>query len=68
MGNIIGEPLKQYVTNQIKARQTLHGSGAGPNSSPRNDNQINLLNSSTAWIKLASAVQIKDKKRLKSCL
>jgi hypothetical protein len=64
MGNIIGEPLKQYVTNQIKARQTLHGSGAGPNSSPRNDNQINLLNSSTAWIKLASAVQIKDKKRL----
>jgi hypothetical protein len=56
---IIGEKLQGYVINQINARQSLHGSGAGVNSSNiRSDEQINLLNSNTSWIKLASGISI----------
>jgi hypothetical protein len=58
MGNIIGEPLDGYVTNQIKARQTLHGSGVRFNFNERTSDQINILNSNTAWVKLASGVSI----------
>jgi len=60
--SIIGESLQPYVINQINARQRLHGSGAGtankdtPNL--RSDQQINLLNSNTSWIKLASGVSV----------
>jgi len=64
MGNVIGEPLKGYVIDQINARQKLYGSGAGPNLIPRTDVQINLISSPTAWIKLASAVRITDSQRL----
>lgn len=60
--SIIGESLQPYVINQINARQRLHGSGAGTanDNSPnlRSDQQINLLNSNTSWIKLASGVSI----------
>ena len=58
MGNIIGEPLDGYVTNQIKARQTLHGSGVRFNFNERTSDQINILNSNTAWVKLASGIFI----------
>jgi hypothetical protein len=64
MGNVIGEPLKDYVIRQIEARQKLYGSGAGPKLEPRTDAQINLISSPTAWIKLASAVRITDSQRL----
>lgn len=48
---IIGEKLQGYVINQINARQSLHGSGAGINSSnARSDEQINLLNSNTSQL------------------
>lgn len=63
MGNVIGEPLDGYVVNQIKARQTLHGSGVRFDFNERNPDQINILNSNTAWIKLASGVSI-SKERL----
>jgi len=71
MANIIGEPLRQYVIDQINARQALHGSGVFKTTSDsssdiyslfnnylRSDDQINTLNSNTAWIKLASGVSI----------
>jgi hypothetical protein len=56
---IIGEELEDYVVNQINARQTLHGSGAGNDiTNIRNDQQINLLNSNTSWVKLASGISV----------
>lgn len=65
---IIGEKLESYVIDQINARQRLHGSGAGTanNNSPslRSDQQINLLNSNTAWVKLASGISV-DASRLR---
>jgi len=61
MSNIIGEPIPRYVIDQINARQTLHGSGA--RGGTRSDQQINLLNSSTSWIKLASGISV-DSTRL----
>jgi hypothetical protein len=60
---IIGEELEGYVIDQILLRQSLHGSGV--NNSFRSDNQLNVLNSNTSWIKLASGVSITDGKRLK---
>jgi len=60
--NIIGEPLEDYVIDQIKARQSLHGSGV---DKFRTFTQINVLNSPTAWMKLASSVKITKQQRLK---
>jgi hypothetical protein len=62
---IIGDELEDYVIKQIKARQTLHGSGVGHTGTLRTDKQINLLNSNTSWIKLASGVSISGSNRLK---
>lgn len=56
---IIGERLEPYVIDQINARQKLHGSGAGLNNL-RLDQQINLLNSNTSWVKLASGISISE--------
>jgi hypothetical protein len=64
---IVGQKLEPYVINQIKARQRLHGSGAGTANDGslnlRTDQQINLLNSNTSWIKLASGISV-DAQRL----
>ncbi len=60
---IIGEELEDYVINQINRRQSLHGSGV--NTTFRSDNQLNVLNSTTSWIKLASGVSITNSARLK---
>ncbi len=46
MANIIGEPLKAYVANQINARQKLHGSGVFktiPNSSTNDNSSLYSL-------------------------
>jgi len=60
---IIGEELEGYVIDQILLRQSLHGGGV--NNSSRSDNQLNVLNSNTSWVKLASGVSITNGKRLK---
>jgi hypothetical protein len=65
MGNVIGQPLDDYVVNQIKARQKLHGSGVRSEKNTRTEDQLNILNSNTSWIKLASGVTISDEERLK---
>jgi hypothetical protein len=57
---VIGEELEGYVIKQINARQTLHGSGVGHTGTLRTDKQINLLNSNTSWIKLASGVSVSE--------
>lgn len=59
---IVGEILPSYTINQINRRQTLHGSGV--NTEFRSDNQLNVLNSNTSWIKLASGISVTDGKRL----
>ncbi len=54
-GNLIGEPFDKYVFDQIDKRQTLQGKGFKGN---RSDTDIQLLNSSTSFLKLASGVDI----------
>jgi hypothetical protein len=56
MANVIGEPIEGYVAKQIEARQKLHGSGTY--TTTRSDNQINLLNANTSWVKLGSGVSV----------
>jgi hypothetical protein len=56
MPKIIGEKLRDYVVDQIKARQEAHGSGTDGNT--RTLNQLTYLNSKTAWVKLASGIKI----------
>lgn len=60
MANIIGEPFKKYVANQINIRQKAHGSGTDGTS--RTPEQITYLNSKTAWVKLASGIKVDDKR------
>ena len=55
MSNIIGESVDGYVASQINVRQFVNGSGAGSN---RTDNEINLLNSNTSWVKLGSGISV----------
>jgi len=58
MPNIIGEPLRPYVKSQINTRQKAHGSGVYGNRTP---DQLAYLNSKTAWVKLASGVEIDNR-------
>ena len=51
-GNLIGEPFKSYVNEQIKARQKVHG------KTERTLEEISYLNSRNAWIKMASGVTL----------
>lgn len=62
---IIGEKLPGYVIDQIKQRQSSNLHGSGVNTEFRTDNQLNVLNSNTSWIKLASGVSITNVSRLK---
>jgi hypothetical protein len=57
MPNIIGEPLRSYVKNQINVRQRVHGSGVYENRTPE---QLAYLNSKSAWVKLASGISASD--------
>ena len=52
MGNIVGEPFKDYVKTQIKKRQEIHG------KKTRDSTEISYLNSRTSWVKLVSGTQI----------
>jgi hypothetical protein len=53
-GNLIGEPFKDYVNNQIKLRQEKQGKFS------RSLEEIQYLSNKNAWIKLASGVSIED--------
>ena len=59
-GNLIGEQFDQYVFNQIKVRQELMSSGFGGVSIT--PNQIQVLNNKNSFIKLASGVDLFQKK------
>jgi len=58
--NLIGEEFEEYVRKQINVRQKIHGSGT-PNN-PRSIEYLNYLNSKTAWVKLASGVNISEER------
>ena len=60
--SIVGEPYKDYVKDQIKIRQKIHGAGLG--SDTRTPEEIAYLNSKNSWIKCASSVSIEDSSRL----
>jgi hypothetical protein len=69
MANIIGEPLENYVIQQIKDRQEIQGTGvAGTDlsTSLRTPEVISILNSNTSWVKLASGVKIDPSKLSKT--
>jgi hypothetical protein len=54
-GNIVGEEFDDYVFNQISQRQTNQYAGY---ETPRTPEQIQYLNNTTSWVKLASGVKI----------
>ena len=54
MGNLLGEPFKDYVHKEINERQKVHG------KINRTMDDIKYLNSRNAWLKLASSVEIDD--------
>jgi hypothetical protein len=56
---LIGEHIPDYVQKQINIRQKTHGSGV---FDPRTDDQLLVLNSKTAFIKLASGVWMGEEK------
>lgn len=56
---VIGEEIDGPIIKQIVARQTLHGSGV---HKTKTTNQIKLLNSSNAFLKMASGVSLSEEK------
>lgn len=54
MGNITGEGFKEYVTKQISVRQKNLGDASRSNS------QLLQQNANSAWIKLTSAIVVKN--------
>lgn len=56
MGNIIGEPFRDYVDSQIKKRQLIHG------KKNRSITEISYLNSTNAWAKLTSSVSLSQER------
>ena len=57
MANLLGEPFREYVDDQIRVRQKVHG------KKNRTTQELQYLNTRNAWIKMASAVSI-DEDRL----
>ena len=55
MGNLLGEPFKKYVNDQIRIRQKIHGK-----KNNRITQEIQYLSSKNAWVKLASAVMVNE--------
>jgi len=63
MSNIVGNPFKPFVTEQINTRQeTLSGSG----SLGGRDERFLKYVSKTPWLRMASAVDINDRDKLSS--
>ena len=66
MGNIIGEPIKPIIGDQINLRQLIHGSGYNLDSISRSPEVLNYLNNKSSWIKLASGTSLIEGDRLKA--
>ena len=56
--SIVGEPFKKYVADQIDVRQSIFAAGLdGTNRTPQ---QLQYINGSNSWIKMASSVSVDD--------
>ena len=55
-GNIVGEPIEDFVDKQIGIRQQNQFSGYG--TSLRTNDQLKYLTNRNAWVKLASSVSV----------
>jgi len=64
-GNIIGEPIKEIIGEQVDLRQKIQGAGYNESSIQRSPEVLNFLNNKNAWIKLASGVSLDNGDRLK---
>lgn len=64
-GNIIGEPIKKIIGEQVDLRQKLQGAGYNESSIQRSPTVLNFLNNKNAWIKLASGTSLNNGDRLK---
>ena len=62
VGNILGVPVDEWVSNEIARRQLIHGTGIDGNK--RSSKIQNYLNNRQPWIKLASGVNLINTKRL----
>lgn len=62
VGNILGVPVDEWVSNEIARRQLIHGTGI--DGSQRSPKILNYLNNRQPWIKLASGVNLISTKRL----
>ena len=56
-GNIVGEPLDDFVAKQVEVRQKKQFSGK---KSLRTNEDIQYLTNRNAWVKLASSVKIEE--------
>ena len=56
--DIVGEPYKQYVKDQIKIRQRV--SAAGFSDKEKTPQEVAYLTSKNAWVKCASSVYIEE--------
>ena len=56
--NIVGEEFDEFVFDQIKQRQSTQGSGL--NGSQRSSEDLQYLSNKSAWVKLASSVEVFD--------
>jgi hypothetical protein len=54
-GNVVGEPIEDFVDLQIRTRQSTQFSGY---NTLRTDDQLKYLTNRNAWVKLASSVNI----------
>ena len=54
MGNVIGKVFDEYVSNQVIQRQSVLSSRVFT------DNEIKLLNNKSAFLRLASSVDIRE--------
>jgi hypothetical protein len=55
-GNVVGEPIEDFVDLQIRTRQSNQFSGYG--TSLRTNSQLQYLTNRNAWVKLASSVSV----------
>ena len=62
-GNLLGEPVLDFVKSEVENRQKLFGKGITDGQN-RSINELSYINNRNAWIKLASSVFINDKNRL----
>ena len=64
-GNIVGEEVLPFVSDQISFRQSLHGSGTDRfnNKIKRSNKVLNYLSNRNAWVKLASGISIDSEAR-----